>query len=75
MIKGATPDAISSFVHENNVDLVVMGTVAKAGVSGLLIGNTAEQTLDRIGCSILALKPTDVQCSIGLTDEIGTAKQ
>jgi len=39
------------------VDLIVMGTLARAGVEGLLIGNTAEKILSRIDCSVLALKP------------------
>lgn len=38
-------------------DLVVMGTVARTGVSGFLIGNTAELILENIECSVLALKP------------------
>lgn len=39
------------------VDLVVMGTVARSGIPGLIIGNTAEAILDQINCSLLALKP------------------
>jgi nucleotide-binding universal stress UspA family protein len=68
MIRGPTPDAISSFARDNHVDLIVMGTVAKTGVSGLLTGNTAEQTLDQIRCSILALKPSGFVCPIQLDD-------
>ena len=38
-------------------DLVVMGTVARTGISGLLIGNTAEAILEQVQCSVLAVKP------------------
>ncbi len=38
-------------------DLVVMGTVARTGIMGLLIGNTAETILDQLDCSVLAVKP------------------
>jgi nucleotide-binding universal stress UspA family protein len=38
-------------------DLIVMGTVARTGVSGFIIGNTAELILENIECSVLAFKP------------------
>ena len=38
-------------------DLVVMGAVARTGISGLIIGNTAEAILDQLTCSVLAIKP------------------
>lgn len=34
-----------------------MGTVARTGIPGFIIGNTAENTLREIRCSLLALKP------------------
>lgn len=43
-------------------DLVVMGTVSRGGVPGLLIGNTAERLLGRLACSILIVKPEDFVC-------------
>ena len=57
LIKGKPPVAIPDFVHENEVDLVVMGTVARSGLFGMITGNTAEKILGRIECSVLALKP------------------
>jgi len=50
-------DAVASFCESNEVDLVVMGTVARSGLRGLLIGNTAESMLDRIKTGVLAVKP------------------
>ncbi|MEZ6103852.1 MAG: universal stress protein [Pirellulaceae bacterium] len=66
LIKGRPPETIETFVRENSVDLVVMGTVARSGLAGKLIGNTAEQILDRIECSVLAIKPYDFKTSITL---------
>ncbi|MGH0029877.1 MAG: universal stress protein [Myxococcota bacterium] len=40
-------------------DLIVMGTVSRGGVPGLLLGNTAERLLNRLDTSLLALKPAD----------------
>jgi len=34
-----------------------MGTVARTGLPGLLIGNTAEKILNRVTASVLAVKP------------------
>jgi universal stress protein E len=39
------------------VDLVIMGTVARTGIAGLLIGNTAEAVLSQLQCAVLAIKP------------------
>ncbi len=38
-------------------DLIVMGTVGRVGIPGLLIGNTAERILGDMSCSVLAVKP------------------
>jgi nucleotide-binding universal stress UspA family protein len=45
-------------------DLVVMGTVARTGIAGLLIGNTADTILEQLRCSVLALKPPGFVTSI-----------
>ena len=38
-------------------DLIVMGTVGRSGIKGVLLGNTAEKILDTCECSILTVKP------------------
>jgi nucleotide-binding universal stress UspA family protein len=55
--RGSPESQIESFVVEADIDLVVMGTLGRTGVPGLLIGNTAEGVFQRVDCSILALKP------------------
>ena len=40
-----------------NAGLVVMGTVFRTGIPGLIIGNTAETVMNKLECSILAIKP------------------
>ncbi|MCA9124862.1 MAG: universal stress protein [Planctomycetales bacterium] len=57
MLKGDPAQVIPSFAEENDVDLIVMGTVARSGLTGMLIGNTAERILDDLKCSVLAVKP------------------
>ncbi len=57
VVKGKTPEVVSNFVRDNYVDLVVMGTIARSGLTGLLMGNTSEEVLDQINCSVLTVKP------------------
>ncbi len=49
--------AIRSLVEEVKADLLVMGAVSRTGIAGLLVGNTAEMVLEKVDCSILAVKP------------------
>jgi nucleotide-binding universal stress UspA family protein len=57
LVKGQAKKVIAPLAAELRADLVVMGTVARAGISGLIIGNTAEAILDQLACSVLAIKP------------------
>ena len=38
-------------------DLVVIGSISRAGLPGLLIGSTAEKVLPQVSCSLLTIKP------------------
>lgn len=55
--KGPAKRMIAALAAEVQADLVVMGTIARTGVSGLIIGNTAETILSQLSCSVLAIKP------------------
>lgn len=57
LLKGEAGEIISDLARSKEVDLIVMGTVSRAGIAGLLIGNTAETVLHRVDCSMLTLKP------------------
>lgn len=57
MPKGLAKKEVAALAAELRADLVVMGTVARTGISGLIIGNTAETILDQLTCSVLAIKP------------------
>lgn len=57
IVKGKPELSIPQYVKDNDIDLLVMGTVARAGLRGLLVGNTAEEMLPNLECSILAVKP------------------
>ncbi|MGB7451772.1 MAG: universal stress protein [Lysobacterales bacterium] len=57
LIKGQPRKEIPALAKQIEADLIVMGTVARTGVPGFIIGNTAEAILGQIECSVLALKP------------------
>jgi len=57
ILKGEAHKIIPKLALEKKVDLVVMGTVGRTGIPGLIMGNTAESILNGIGCSVLAVKP------------------
>jgi len=57
LIKGTPRKEVPAFAEEIKTDLVVMGTVARTGIPGFIMGNTAETILHQLDCSILAIKP------------------
>jgi universal stress protein E len=59
------PDvAIQHFIQVHNIHLVVMGTIRRGGIRGIMIGNTAERVLPEVHCSVLAVKPPDFVCPV-----------
>jgi len=59
LVKGWARKEIPVLAKQIEADLVVMGTVARTGVPGFIVGNTAETILNQIDCSVLAIKPPD----------------
>lgn len=66
--RGVAEEEIPKLIKRLGVDLVIMGTVARTGIPGLLMGNTAEEILDRVTCSVLAVKPPGFVSQIELDD-------
>ncbi len=48
---------LPDIAQENHIDLIVMGTVSRSGIAGLLMGNVAELVLRQVDCSVLTAKP------------------
>lgn len=57
LMKGLPQHVIPRFAEETGPDLIVMGTVARSGVRGFLIGNTAESVLKQVDTGLLFVKP------------------
>jgi len=66
--EGSPEVMILQTIQECQTDLLVMGTVARSGLSGVLIGNTAERLFSEIPCSLLAVKPEGFRSPIVLDD-------
>ncbi len=56
--------AAMTLIDRFGVELLVMGTIARSGIAGFFVGNTAERLLPQLSCSVLAVKPKDFVCPI-----------
>lgn len=55
-IRNGDPDAvIGELAKELAVDLVLIGTVGRKGLTGLVIGNTAERVLANVDCDVMVV--------------------
>lgn len=57
LVSGKPAQAISELANKERIDLLVMGTVCRTGVRGFFVGNTAEDVLRKVDCSVLTVKP------------------
>ena len=57
IVEGFAIDVLESVTHQTGAQIVAMGAVSRSGLRRLLIGNTAEQRLDRMTADILIVKP------------------
>lgn len=62
--KGDPGDKIIEYAEKNGIDLIVMGTIGRSGLSGLLIGSTAEKVIERVNCSVLTVKPDNFKTPV-----------
>lgn len=66
--EGDADIAVLNAIDEYDIDLLIMGTVARSGIAGLIVGNTAERLLAQVPCSVLALKPEGFKCPVQLEE-------
>ena len=67
--EGRAAHVVTETAKRLEADLIVMGTVARTGIPGLIIGNTAEDVLSAAHCSVLAVKPPDFRTPVTLEGE------
>lgn len=57
LCRGLPQQRIVEAVQSRDVDLIIMGTINRTGIPGLLIGTAAETILEAVTCGVLAVKP------------------
>jgi len=61
LVKGAEQNEIPALANLIAADLVIMGTIVRAGVSGYIMGNNAKVILKQLDSSLLVIKPLDLE--------------
>jgi nucleotide-binding universal stress UspA family protein len=54
--RGEPANEIVKFAKENNVDMIVMTTHGRSGISRLLMGSVAEHVIRKAACPVLTLR-------------------
>lgn len=55
--QGFAEEEIPRFVREQNIDLLLMGAIARGQLASALIGHSAERVLEAVDCDLLIIKP------------------
>ncbi len=62
--KSRAADMMVEQAAETRADIFIMGSVARTGIQGFLIGNTAETVAARLPCTLVTAKPDGFVCPI-----------
>ena len=52
---------IVRYAKENEIDLIIMGTHGRSGLSHVLLGSVAERVVRKAPCPMLTVQPSDHQ--------------
>lgn len=66
LLEGDTRTVFPQYIADNDVDLVVMGSMSRSGIAGFVLGNTAEEMINQLDCSVITLKPDSFKSPIHL---------
>lgn len=61
LLEGPVAPTLSHYCKDNDVDLLIVGTVHRKLPERLLLGTTAEAVITRASCDVLVVKPDDFQ--------------
>jgi len=62
--EGVAEQVVNEVAGQLSASLIVLGTVARSGLAGLFIGNTAEAVLERSQTDVLVVKPAGFKSPI-----------
>ena len=74
IVHGYPRREIAATTKSLNTDVIVMGTVARIGVPGFIMGGTAEETIQQLNCAVVGIKPEGFDSPIKL-DEYEQAEE
>ncbi|MCG8702330.1 MAG: universal stress protein, partial [Bacteroidales bacterium] len=60
VLEGSAHEEILSYIKENEVDLLLMGTTGKTVISRLLMGSVTEKVTRELPCSFITTKAKDI---------------
>ena len=69
LVAGLTHEELPEMAEKMNVDVIVMGAVARNHWKRLFIGATAERTLEHVPCDLLIIKPDWFQTPVEMSSE------
>ena len=64
--EGTAEFVINNIANDLEAGVVVLGTVARSGMSGLFVGNTAEAVLEGSSTDVLVVKQAGFECPLDL---------
>ena len=69
LLTGYPADELAEYARRESVDLIVMGTHGRTGLSRLLMGSVAEAVVRHSPCPVLTIKQPDTELSTWAADE------
>lgn len=69
LLVGHADEVILQQIEKHDIELLIMATLARTGIPGVLVGNTAERLLLKTPRSILAVKPAGFESPVTLEPE------
>jgi universal stress protein E len=61
---GVPADAIEAVVEQEDVGVLVLGSMTRGRIGRLVLGSTAEKLLHTVACDLLVVKPTGFRSSV-----------
>lgn len=62
--EGSAEEVVNDLAESSNAAVIILGTVARSGLAGLFIGNTAERVLENSKTDVLVVKQADFKSPI-----------
>jgi nucleotide-binding universal stress UspA family protein len=75
VIKGDPRVVIPQFCYDNRIAILVMGTVARTGLIGAILGNTAEKIAESLPATMVSVRPLPAATAASEEVELNAAAQ